>query len=130
MNHERQNRRARDFSENDMGFLTKRTVSEVTFMDSLSSSDDIRYVTLKVRSEGAGRFIELDDQTGKCTLTFYHPDDLLRLAETAKQMWAQGDVMAPNDDPIMDQPPFNDSATAIQPLIPNARYGTDELGDE
>ena len=79
-------------------------------MDSLSSSDDIRYVTLRVSSEGAGRFIELDDQTGKNTLTFYSPDDLMRLAETARQMWAQGDVMAPNDDPICDQPPFVDSA--------------------
>lgn len=96
-----------------MGFLTKRTVTEVTFMDSLSTNEDIREIRLRIGSEGAGRYFELIDQQENA-ISLYHPDDFRRLYETALQLWNQGELVP--DDGEIGQPDFTDSAMAIQPL--------------
>lgn len=79
-----------------MGALIKKVITEVTFRDSVGSEGDIRYLKLRLDSEGAGRFFVLssesdfDDKGEK--LYFNSPDDLKLLYETAKEMWDQGSI--------------------------------------
>ena len=79
-----------------MGALIKRVITEVTFRDSVGSEGNIRYLKLRLDSEGAGRFFVLSsesdfDDKGK-KLYVSSPDDLKLLYETAKEMWDQGSI--------------------------------------
>lgn len=79
-----------------MGALIKRVITEVTFRDSVGSEGNIRYLKLRLDSEGAGRFFVLSsesdfDDKGK-KLYVSSLDDLKLLYETAKEMWDQGSI--------------------------------------
>lgn len=98
-----------------MGFIKSRYVSEVTFVDSLSTDDDLRDLTLRIETEGAGKYLKLSNGLQGGDIWFYHPDDLKRLYETAVQLWAQGDAIS--DSTVIERPQFYDVAgAAIQPL--------------
>ena len=75
--------------------IAKKVVTEVTFRESTSTTDDLRYFKLKYDSEGAGRFFVLTDNE-KDGLEIYlsHPDDFKLMWETAKEMWEQGSIYA------------------------------------
>lgn len=97
-----------------MGKIIKRTVTEVTFMESTSSEDDIRAITLRLENEGAGRYLVLSDGRPGHEMYLHGPDDIRIIYETACQLWAQGDVMVPGDAELAvtpAPPPFEDSAT-------------------
>ncbi len=76
-----------------MSRLVKRTVTEVTFMESTSSVDDVRAITLRYESEGSGRFLVLSNGSTGGEMYFNHPDDLRALYQTAKELWSQGDIV-------------------------------------
>lgn len=97
-----------------MGSIVKRTVTEVTFMENTSSDDDIRAITLRLESEGSGRYLVLSNGRQGCEMYLHGPDDLRVIYETACQLWAQGDVMVPGDAKLAvtpQHPPFEDSVT-------------------
>lgn len=75
-----------------MGNLVKQTVTEITFMDSLSDEYDVRSFTLKYGSEGTGRYFELSD--GKDTFYFHSPKDFKKLYKASKKLWKQGHIHA------------------------------------
>ena len=77
--------------------LTKCTVTEVTFMLDTSTVDDIRYLKMKIDSEGGGRWIAIGDEFCKGEMTFGHPDDLQMLADKAKELWEQGPIYCDNE---------------------------------
>ncbi len=91
-----------------MGFIKSRYVSEVTFVDSLSTDDDLRDLTLRIETEGAGKYLKLSNGLQGGDIWFYHPDDLKRLYETAVQLWAQGDAIS--DSTVIERPQFYDVA--------------------
>ena len=97
-----------------MGSIIKRTVTEVTFMESTSSEDDVRALTLRLDCEGAGRFLVLSDGGKDCAMYFHGPEDLKILYETACQLWSQGDVAVPGDaqsSVSRPPPPYVDSVS-------------------
>lgn len=97
-----------------MGSIIKRTVTEVTFMESTSSDDDVRALTLRMDCEGAGRFLVLSDGGKDCAIYFHGPEDLKILYETACQLWSQGDVAVPGDAKTSVSkrpPPYVDSVS-------------------
>jgi hypothetical protein len=98
----------------NMGSIIKRTVTEVAFMENVSSCDDIRVITLRLESEGAGRFLILSNGRPGSETYLNSPDDLRVIYETASQLWSQGDVMAPGDadrDAAQYPPTYDDSAS-------------------
>lgn len=97
-----------------MGSIIKRTVTEVTFMESTSSDDDVRALTLRLDCEGAGRFLVLSDGGKDCAIYFHGPEDLKILYETACQLWSQGDIAVPGDAQTSVSkrpPPYEDSVS-------------------
>lgn len=99
-----------------MGSIVKRTVTEVTFMENTSSDDDIRAITLRLESEGSGRYLVLSNGRQGCEIYLHGPDDLRVIYETACQLWAQGDVMVPGDAAITVTPPpphYDDSIARV-----------------
>ena len=96
-----------------MGSIIKRTVTEVTFMESTSTDDDIRALVLRLENEGAGRYLVLSDGGPGSEIHLHGPEDFRILYETACQLWAQGDVLVPDDAQTTvspPPPPFVDSA--------------------
>lgn len=97
-----------------MGSIIKRTVTEVTFMESTSRDDDVRALTLRLDCEGAGRFLVLSDGSKDCAIYFHGPEDLKILYETACQLWSQGDVAVSGDaqsSVSKPPPPYEDSVS-------------------
>lgn len=94
-----------------MGHLIKRYISEMVFVDSLSSTDEIRDITLRVTSEGGGKLLELSNGMQNSTIYLYHPDDLRRIYEAAEQLWAQGELIP--GDSVIEGPVFDDEAAAV-----------------
>lgn len=80
-----------------MGSLIKKTVSEVVFMDSMSSANGARYLTLKIDNEYAGRFFVLSGGTAGDEIYLHSPEDFKKLYEAALELWAQGDMFYPGD---------------------------------
>ena len=78
--------------EEKMSKLTKATVTEVVFMENISSSDDPRALTLRYESEGAGMFFILSTGTPGSEMYFNSPDDLKLIYETALTLRRQGDI--------------------------------------
>ena len=77
---------------NDMSKLVKATVTEVVFMENISSSDDVRALTLRYESEGAGMFFTLSAGMKGSEMYFHSPDDFKLLYETAATLRRQGDI--------------------------------------
>lgn len=75
--------------------LTKSTVTEITFMESVSDSDDIRALKLRLDGEGAGRYLILSND--RDTEIYITPEDLDELAKAAHQLWSQGDIYYPGE---------------------------------
>jgi hypothetical protein len=88
-----------------MAAISKKLTTSVTFRDSLSTSEDIRFLKLTIESEGAGRFLVLTDHTHGCTpgpgrgweVNFYSPDDIKQLYDAAVEIWEQGDLYFDGD---------------------------------
>lgn len=88
--------------------LIKSTVTEVTFMESVSDGSDMRVLKLRLDGEGAGRFLILSNDRG--AEIYITPNDLDELAKTAHQLWSQGDVYYPGEaGEDVDEPPLNRS---------------------
>ena len=78
--------------------IAKKVVTEVTFRESTSTTDDIRYFKLRYESEGAGRFFALtDDEKDGVAIYLHHPDDFKLMWETAKELWEQGSIYAESE---------------------------------
>ncbi|MGH2437500.1 MAG: hypothetical protein ACRDFA_10945 [bacterium] len=82
-------------SWNSMSNLIKRLITTFTFRDGLSSKDEVRFLRLRLDSEGAGRFFVLTDECEGCEkkgceIYFNTPDDVKMLWEAAREMWEQG----------------------------------------
>ena len=78
--------------------IAKKVVTEVTFRESTSTTDDIRYFKLKYESEGAGRFFVLtDDANDGVAIYLNHPDDFKMIWEAAKELWEQGSIYADSE---------------------------------
>lgn len=80
-----------------MSRLIKRLCTEVTFIENVSEDANIRTITLKLDNEGAGRFLVLSNGSKGSDFYFDDPEDIGRIYETAKQLWAQGDVAVLGD---------------------------------
>ncbi len=100
-----------------MGRLVKQSVTEVTFMDHMSHPDDVRCITLRIDSEGGGRFLVLSNQQKTSEIFLHTIEDLRLIYETAKRMWDQGDFLAPGDSAA-------DYVGATSPII---NYETDSF---
>lgn len=88
--------------------LIKSTVTEITFMESVSDGSDMRVLKLRLDGEGAGRFLTLSNDRG--AEIYITPNDLDELAKTAHQLWSQGDVYYPGEaGEDVDEPPLNRS---------------------
>jgi hypothetical protein len=95
-----------------MGSIIKRTVTEVTFMENTSSNEDMQAITLRLESEGAGRFLIISNGRPGGEMYLNSLDDLRIIYETACQLWNQGDVMAPGDadiDETLEPTTYDDS---------------------
>lgn len=75
-----------------MSRLIKATVTEVVFMESTSSTDNVRALTLRYENEGAGGFFTLSTGMKGSEMYFNSPNDLNLLYETACTLWRQGDI--------------------------------------
>jgi hypothetical protein len=62
-------------------------------MESTSSDDDVRAITLRYESEGSGRFLVLSNGNNGGEMYFNHPEDLGALYQTALELWSQGDIV-------------------------------------
>lgn len=80
-----------------MGSLVKKLITTITFRDSVSSSDDIRFLRLRIDDEGCGRFFVLTDESEGCTksgteIYLHSPEDFKKLYEAAQELWDQGEL--------------------------------------
>lgn len=62
-------------------------------MESISTDQDVRAITLRYESEGCGRFLVLSNGKDGGEMYFNHPDDIGALYQTAKELWSQGDIV-------------------------------------
>ena len=85
-----------------MGSIVKKVLTEFTFRDSVSCEGDIRYLKLKIDTEGCGRFLVLSDESnfdGKGReFCFSSPEDLKILYEAAKELYDQGSIYLDSED--------------------------------
>lgn len=75
-----------------MGTINKAIVTTVVFRLSTSEEDDPRFVTLRYDSEGAGRFLVLENHIDNCQMFFHGPEDLELIATKARELWEQGRI--------------------------------------